>query len=541
MKVHAAIGRALRDLGVDVVFGLPGDANLYAIDSYVRDGGGRFVPVAHEASSVLAALGYAQVSGRVGVASVTHGPGFTNTLSALVEGVRSSVPVVLLAGDTPVEDREHLQNVNQREFVLATGAGFEQLHSPRTLSQDIARAFRRAILERRPVVLNMPIEFQWLDVDYQTPVFHLSDDRAVVPSSDELDNAIGIIAAARRPVVLAGRGAMLPQARAAILRLAERIEAPVATTLRASGLFHGEDCNLGVCGTMATSVATDTIMGSDCIVAFGASLNIFTTAMGSLIRNKRVIQVNAERSEVGKSLNPDAGLVGDPGLTADRMTGLLDEAEIAPSGFRSDELRDKLAKYRPAPKLPGQPRAGTVDIRQALLRLNEAVPADRILVTDVGRFIHEAWPIFGVQHPRSFVYAFGFASIGFGVAEGLGAAQAADGRTTLVVVGDGGFMLGGLTEFNSAVRAGSDLIIILCNDNCYGAEHVQFRNKDMDPALSLIEWPDFAPVAEALGGRGVTVRNLNDLEIAVKAIETRDRTRPLLIDVKLDPDLVPTP
>jgi thiamine pyrophosphate-dependent acetolactate synthase large subunit-like protein len=539
MKVHAAIARALVDLGVEKIFGLIGDANLYMVDSFIRDAGGKFVSVVNEASSVLAALGYAQVSGRIGVATVTHGPALTNTLTALVEGVKSTVPIVLLAGDTPVEDRDHLQKINQREFILATGAGFEQLRAPGTLSDDISRAFRRAHLERRPIVLNMPIEFQWLDVDYRKPSFHLSEDRALVPSSSELDDAVGIIAAAKRPVVLAGRGAIDLEARAALIRLAERIEAPLATTLRGSGLFDGEPFNLGVCGTMSTGVAVETIMEADCIVAFGASLNKFTTAMGSLIKGKRIVQVNLERAEVGKNFAPDAGLVGDPALTADAIIRLLDEAEIPGSRFRSDALRQKIDAYLLEPKLSGAQREGAVDLRQALLRFNEVIPADRVFVTDAGRFIYESWYVMRVKHPRSFVYTVGFGAIGLGLGEAIGAAEAADGRPTVLVSGDGGFMLGGLTEFNSAVRAKQDLIVIICNDGSYGAEYIQFRNRNMDPTLSLFTWPDFAPVAEALGGKGVTVRSEKDLASAVKAIETRDRTRPLLIDLRLDPDNVP--
>ena len=539
VKAHVAIAMGLTDLGVDTMFGLIGDANLYMVDSFIRDFGGKYVSAANEAGTVLMALGYAQVSGRVGVATVTHGPALTNTLSALVEGVKSSVPIVLLAGDTPVEDREHLQKINQRELIMATGSGFEQLRAPATLSQDIARVFRRAMLERRPVVLNMPVEFQWQDVEYQKASVHLPEDRALVPSSAELDNAVGIIAAAKRPVVLAGRGAMQAEAKAAIVRLAERIEAPLATTLRGSGLFSGDPFNLGVCGTVATAVGLETIMESDCIIAFGASLNKFTTAMGSLVKDKRVIQVNLERAEVGKNLEPDAGLVGDPGLTADTILHWLDEAEIPPSGFRTEELKRKIASYTPERKGPGKPRAGTVDMRVALQKFNAAVPAERVFVTDAGRFIYESWAAFGVQHPRSFVYTVGFGAIGFGVGQAIGAAAAAEGRPTLLLSGDGGFMLDGLTEFYSAVRAKSDLIVIVCNDGSYGAEHIQFRNKNMDPALSVLEWPDFAPIAESLGGAGVTVRTGDDLDSAVAAIKNRDRSRPLLIDLKLDPDCIP--
>ncbi len=539
IKFHAAIARTLGDLGIDTMFGLIGDANLYMVDSYMREGRGKFVSLAHEASAVLAALGFAQVSGRTGVATVTHGPALTNAMTALVEGVKVGIPLVLLVGDTPMEDREHLQNIDQRELISATGAGFEQLRTPGTIAEDMARAFRRADLERRPVVVNVPVEFQWHDVEYRKPLVFLPDNRAVVPSGADLDNAIGIIAAARRPLVLAGRGAIDAAARAALVRLADRIEAPLATTLRASGLFAGESFSLGVCGTLANDVAVEAISQADCIIAFGASLNRFTTAMSSLTRGKRIVQVNRERAEIGRKFTPDAGLVGDPALTADLIVRWLDEAEIPPSGFRDEALRQRIAAQSLPRKLAGIPRPGTVDFRQALLRLDAAVPADRVFVTDGGRFVYESWYVMQVRHPRSFVYTAGFGAIGLGLGEAIGAAEAANGRTTLLLSGDGGFMLGGLTEFNSAVRASQDLIVVICNDGGYGAEYIQFRNKNMDPALSLFAWPDLAPVADALGGQGITVRSEADLDAAAHAIGTRDRTRPMLIDLRLDPELIP--
>ena len=130
-----------------------------------------------------------------------------------------------------------------------------------------------------------------------------------------------------------------------------------------------------------------------------------------------------------------------------------------------------------------------------------------------------------------------FGAIGLGVPYAVGAAVGAKGRPALVVCGDGGFMLGGLAEFSTAVRHGLDLIVLLCNDSAYGAEHIQFRNKNMDPSLSMFVWPEFADVARALGGEGVTVRTTADLEVAEAAI--RNRRGPLLIDLKCDPDHMP--
>lgn len=534
VTVWAATARYLADLGVDTMFGLIGDANLFMADSFVRDCGGHYVSASHECGAVLMALGYAQVTGKVGVATVTHGPGLTNTITALVEGVKANTPMVLLAGDTPVTDKDNFQNVPQREHVLAAGAGFEQQRSPQTLAEDMIVAFRRAQIERRPIVLNMPADFQWQEVEYRRISLHLPEYRGVVPESEDLDNAVGIIASARAPIVLAGRGAGDERSRAALIRLAERVGAPLATTLKARGLFRGETFNLGVFGTLATDVASETIGKADCIIAFGAGLNKYTAAHGDYLEGKRVIQVNLERGEVARNRDVDAAVVGDPALTADRFVELLDLAEIPASGFRSDDLREKIAEGRIQPYLSKENAPGTVDVRTALLRIAEAIPEDRVVVQDGGRFMVEGWKTMHAPGPRSYVHTVNSACIGLGMGQAIGAAVAAKGRPTVLVVGDGGFMNGGLVEFVTAVREKLDLIVIVCNDNGYGAEYVQFRRKQMDPSLSLLHWPDLAPVAVALGGQGVTVRGEGDLDQAVEAV--RSRRGPLLIDLKLDPE-----
>lgn len=539
MKVYEAIARTLVDVGVKELFGLIGDGNLYVVDSYVRACGGRYIGAVHEAGAVLMALGWSQVVGRTGAATVTHGGGLTNAVTPLVEGVKCRIPMVLLCGDTPMEDREHLQKVNQHEFVVACGAGFEQLRSARTVAQDVVRAFQRAWLERRPIVLNMPIDFQWQEATLEKVSLKFPEVRSATTSSTDMDNAIGIIASSRRPIVLAGRGAMAPEAQAAIRRLAARIEAPLTTTLRGKDLFLGDDFNLGFCGTLSNPLALDVIMQSDCIIAFGATLNKYTAGLGSLTTRKRIIQVSPHQEDIGRFTQFEAGLVGDPDIVADAMVALMDEAEIPGSGCRTDELRERIRNYEPATRMRGEPRPGTVDVLQALQALNQALPPERTYATDGGRFAIAAWAGIDVQTPRQFVHTQSFAAIGQGLGEAIGAAVASEHRPTLLVVGDGGFMLGGLSELTTAVRENLDLVIAICNDGSYGAEYIQFTKKDMDPSLALLEWPDFAPVAQALGVPAVTVRSNADLDAAMAALEARVRGKPFLIDIKLDPGLMP--
>ncbi len=537
MKVLESVAQFLKDNDITTIFGVLGDANMFYVDHFVRKLGGKYVAAAHEAGSTLMALGYASVSGRIGVASVTQGPALINALPALLEGARARLSIVLMAGDISTS-KTHLQSLAQRELVLATGAGFEQARAPETVMEDLHTAFRRAFVERRPVVFNMPSDFQWSDIAYVPSLLKFRERHAAVLDSQDLEDAAGVIAGAKRPIVVAGRGATSAQARAAILGFARRIGAPVMTTLKAKDLFLGEDCNIGVLGTVSTPEAVDAVLLSDCVIGFGASLTNNTTSKKTLVQGKRVVLVNDDAADIDNHHLVHAGVVGDCVSVAERLTYWLDEAEIESSRFVEEDVVQAAIKAR-QPLPPAIPSDGENDVRLILQRLNSMVDANRMLVTDGGRYLAEAWNNVSVSDPRLFVLGHNSGAIGLGVSHAIGAATAEPKRTTLLATGDGGFMMGGLNEFNTAVRYKLDLVVVMFNDSSYGSEHVQFRDREMDPSLAEFEWPDFAPVAESLGGHGVTVRTLADMAKVEEAIASGKR--PLLVDVKMSPDKMPPP
>jgi len=536
MYFHELMARCLRDEGAEVVFGVIGDANLYMIDSFERVCGGRLVSFSNESGGVLAAGGHARVTGGVGLATVTHGPALTNTVTALVELTKERTPVVLLAGDTAVVDRDNFQNIDQRSVVLPTGAGFEQVRSVETAQEDVAMAFRRARAERRPIVLNVPIELQWREAEHVPR--RGSRNAQAMPADvadDDLDVALGVIASARRPIILAGRGAASPEARSALIRLAKRIGAPLATTLRGRDLFRGEPADLGICGTLSHPEALKTILDADCVIAFGASLNKWTTAEGSVLDGASVVQVDTDPEAIGRFSAVDAGIVGSAAPVAERMTRLLDDAEIPSTGYASPALVERLAA-RDLDDYTDVSGGGTVDIRTAIRRLDAAFPTERTLVADGGRFIFSVFDLLPVAHPWDYLHTVNFGSIGLGVGTAIGAATGSAKRT-LLVCGDGGFMLGGLAELNTAVRAGVDLVIVVFNDSAYGAEHIQFRKKDLDPSISTFDWPDLAQVADALGATGHRVTSLEELDAALATVAEPRGT--VLIEILIDPEQVP--
>ncbi len=510
-----------------------GDANLFLVDHYVRACAGRYVPAVHEAGAVLMALGHASVTGGVGVATITQGPAVSNATTALIEGVKGKLPIVLLAGDTPEADPDHLQAVAQQPIIEATGAGFQHLGSPDTAVRDLTTAFDRARAERRPIVLNMPSPFMWEQTEYagvQDPeAVHATDP----VEGTALDDAIGILAAARAPLILAGRGAI--HAKDSLTTLADRIGAPVATTLKAKALFDGARYDLGVFGTLSTPAASDVIGAADCVVAFGASLNRFSTAHGGLLSGKRLVQVDDDVRQLGRYQAADAALAGDPAAVADTFVHWLDAAEIPSSQFTDTIDADALRAPLPTLKLAHEP--GTLNYFDALDRIDRALPADRIFVTDGGRFMTEAWCRIGVSQPLNFVQSVHVGAIGMGMGYAIGASIARPAQQTLFLCGDGGFMMGGLAEFATAVRERLNMVTVICNDSAYGAEYVQFEDRQIDPALSTFAWPSFAAMADAMGATGLRATNTDELQAALEVATVTQG--PVLVELILDPAAMP--
>lgn len=537
MLGYQAIAQALVDQGVDTVFGVLGDGNLFIGDALVQEHDVRLISATHEANAVCMAEGWAKASGRLGVVTTTHGPGLTNTITALVEAVRNATPMLYVLGDTATDDAQHIQKIDQADVVRSTGAGFEQARTVATLAVDVANAVRRAHAEKRPVALNIAYELEWQEVDYRPAPGHTRPTLAVAADPAALDEALGIVASASRPIVLGGRGAARAGARDALVALADRLGAPLATTLLGSGLFRGEPGNIGIFGTLSHSLAGEIISNADCVVVFGAGLNYLTTDQTMLLEGKKVVHVDIDPGHIGRNVAVDAAVVGDARRVAETMIRMLDEADHRPSAFRSADMEARLAAFDPASEFTDESRDDAVDPRTLVLRLDEMLPDDRTVAIDAGRFMIDALTL-PVPDPGSLITSHGFGSIGLGMSTAIGAAVATPQRPTVLCIGDGGFMMGGMTELHTAVHLGLDLVVILFNDGSYGAEHIQLHRLEMDPGSAMHEWPDFVEVAQALGCNTMRVDNLADLKAAGDLIESRAPGQPVLIEVTIDPAMV---
>jgi acetolactate synthase I/II/III large subunit len=537
VKLNDVLAHALKVHGVEVVFGVMGDANMYVVDSFHRNEGGRFVAAANEGGATLMAAGYAAVSGRVGVATVTHGA-IANCVSALFDAVRGHYPLLVLAGDTSRREGFHLQNIPQRDVVVPTGAAYRQVRTPETAAADVASALTQALAERRPVVLELPADFQQADVESGAARVQQVVTGVLTPRADDLEDAAAAVIGSSRPLVVAGRGAGSPGTAQVLRAFAERIGAPVATTLRGKGLFAGDPFDVGIMGTLSHPVASDVIGRADCLVVFGAALSALTTMNGELLTGKRVIQVDTDAAALGRYFPAEVAVLGDAAATATALTALLDEAEAEPASFRSERLAHDLAAWHEQDREAAQ-GDGPLTLTGVLHQVDRTLPRERTLAVDGGRFSHEALRILGVDHPWSYAHCLNVGHIGLSVGYGIGAALARPDVPALVVVGDGGFMLGGLSELNTAVRNRLDVVVVLLNDGAYGAEYYRFVAQSLDPALTTFDWPSFTDVATALGATAVRIADWADFKHLESVV--RPGCGPVLAEVLLDVATIPDP
>ena len=537
MLVAEAVGKALAGLDVDVVFGLMGSGNL-AFTNAMRDAGVRFYAARHENGAICMADGYARVSGRIAAASVHQGPGLTNAVTGLTEAAKSRTPLLLLAADTPAAALRSNFRIDQAGLVEAVGAVAERVHGPATAVQDVARAVRRARVERRAVALMLPLDVQAAELADATAATtgaapatgpRLDPPR---PADAAIAQAAALLEAAQRPAIIAGRGAALAGAGPALRALGERTGALLATSAVANGLFAGDPFDLGIAGGFSTPLAAELLREADVIVAFGAALNQWTTRHGTLVRpGARVVQVDLDTEAIGAHRPVDAGVVGDAGAAARALLDALGTGTRA--GARSDALAARIAARRWRDEPYDESSApGCIDPRTLSIALDELLPDERTVVVDSGHFM--GWPSMYLRVPDAagFVFAQAFQCVGLGLGNAIGAALARPDRLCVAALGDGGALMA-LPELETLGRLGLPMLVVVYDDSAYGAEVHHFR--PLGDAVDLAQFPDtdFAALARAAGCRGLTVRAPADLDGVRAWLGERDR--PLVVDAKVDP------
>ncbi|GLH99098.1 thiamine pyrophosphate-binding protein [Phytohabitans aurantiacus] len=529
MDVATAAGHALRAQGVEHVFGVVGSGNFHVTNALVA-AGARFVPAAHEGGAASMADGYARVSGQLAVLSVHQGPGVTNALTGLTEAAKSRTPMVVLAPEA-TNPRSNFF-VDLPGLAAAIGAEFRRLSVDR-VTEDVTAACHLATSGAgRTVILALPLDVQAMTVIRASLKSLEQHEGRPDHEGREHGRLVDALDAARRPVFIAGRGAR--KARDEIAALADRCGALLAVSAAAKGLFAGHPWYLDVSGGFATPLCAELVAGADLVVAWGSTLNMWTTRHGRLIPPSAVVaQVDLEPAALGVHRPVDIGVPGDAAVIARACGAELDRRGPARAGWRGPELRERIAaegRWRDVSYVD-EGGDGRIDPRTLTIALDDLLPAERTVVVDSGNFMGYPSMFLSVPDAAGFCFTQAFQSIGLGLASALGAAVARPDRLTVAALGDGGFLMS-VAELTTAVRLGVPLLVVVYDDAAYGAEVHHFGPHGHP--LDTVTFPDadLAAVARGFGCAAVTVRDPGDLP-AVREWLAGPRERPLVVDAKV--------
>ncbi|OYO06035.1 thiamine pyrophosphate-binding protein [Enemella evansiae] len=518
---------------VDTVFGVLGNGNAHVIDALLRHPV-TWVSMRHEAGTVAAADAYHRASGRLALATTTYGPGFTNAATSLTEARMARIPLLLVTAQAPTGG---LRPWDIDQVALADVLGVPTLVlSTDNVAAMVQQAVATALTEKTPVVIALPYDLIEQRVSPAALDAPATDQQAAPAprtlTADTLEELVTALRGAQRPVVLAGRGAV--PAAESVRRLAAAVGALAVTSAPARGLFTGYELDAGVAGGFASERTAELIHRADLALVLGAGLNQFTMSFGETFAADSTVWQLDEQDAV---TNPrvDHFASADVGAAAGQLlealatepgpvSGGWDPAQVAGAQFD----RDPGAELAPD---------GQLDPRSLTRRLDEILPADRIVTLDGGHFV--GWPntYLELSDERSLHWiATAFQSIGLGLQAAVGIAHARPDRLLAVFSGDGGALMCA-ADLETLVRESRRTVVVIYNDAAYGAEIHQYGARGINTTPMLIPQVDFAGMARALGAQAEVIRRLEDLKgLADWVTDGADGL--YLVDCRISPDVV---
>jgi acetolactate synthase-1/2/3 large subunit len=539
MKVYERLASAFAAEGVSHIFGIMGDGNMYWMHELDKLGV-KTLEVRHEGAGLGMADGWARVTHTPGVATATCGPGVSQLATALLTASRAESPLVAFVGEHPTNDDEYNQRLDQARFAAACETGFVRLNSPDSTDEIVRKAFYLAKLESRPIMLSAPMDIQqktFEDDEPYKPSSTLFTMRPTPPDPEALERAADIIAKSRKPVIVAGRGARWSGAGDAILKLAERAGAIIATSLMAKTWLSEDPYHAGVSGLYATKTAIQLFEEADCVIGIGASLNRYTTEHGYLYPNARFVHIDAKPHVMmsgGKSA--DCYVQADARSGVEALEALLAKRSFKSSGYRTPEVKKRLTgHFEDRAEFLIEP--GNVDPREVVNTLDEIVPETISLFTGSGSTAGFSNILFRRRRPVVLASHF-FGCIGQMLPAAMGGVLALGNKPAMLVDGDASVMMH-LAEFETMVRYGMPLLVVVMNNQALGSEYYKLDAHGMNAELSTIPTPDLGAVAKAFGGRGKVARSVEDVRDA--ATEWLKNPGPMMIDARIARSVITLP
>ncbi len=512
--------------GVDTVFGYPGGTVINIYDELYSFKEIRHILPRREQAGVHAADGYARASGKVGVAIATSGPGATNTVTGIATAYMDSVPLVVITGQVPTA------LIGNDAFQEADIVGITRpctkhnflVKDVRELAAIIKKAFYIARSGRPgPVLIDFPKDIQVAVTEFKYP--DSVEIRGYKPTLEghprQIEKAVGMLLAAKKPVVYVGGGAILSNASAELTELARKLDVPVTTTLMGLGSYPEDDpLSLGMLGMHGSYYANMAVSHADLLIAVGARFDDRVTGkIATFAPHAKIIHIDVDPTSIKKNVRVDLPIVGDVKGVLAGMLKVLEKQGEAIDAFQ-EAVRPWLAEI--AGWREKHPMAftcsGSVIKPQCVIRsLRELSAPDAIVATDVGQ--NQMWTaqFFTFTRPRTLLSSGGLGTMGYGLPAAMGAQAAFPGRQVIAVCGDGGFQMN-MQEMATIVQNGLPVKICILNNNYLGMVRQWqelFYNKRY--SQTVMDLPiDFIKLAEAFGAKGFRAEKADDVETVIK-------------------------
>jgi acetolactate synthase-1/2/3 large subunit len=538
MRAVDAIMECLKAEGVEVVFGLPGGANLPTYDAFV-DAGIRHVLVRHEAGGGHAAEGYAKATGRVGVAFATSGPGATNVVTPIVDAMMDSVPTVFITGQvrTDLIGTDGFQETDTLGITMPVVKHSFQIRSPLEIPRAIHEAFHIARSGRPgPVVVDIPQDLSRADIDYE-PVtdLHLPGYQPTIDgNTKQIRQAAKAMASARRPVIYAGGGVINANASKELFEFATSDRFPVTCTLMGLGGFPAPHAQwLGMLGMHGTRTANYAMDEADLICCVGARFDDrITGKLSEFAPRAKFIHIDVDPAEISKNIPAHIPIVGD---ARNVLTKLIKEyrALEGVSSARLDDWWAKIAEWQAKHPLRYEDSTDAEIKPQYMVQaLYEATGGDAIVTSDVGQ--HQMWAAqyYHFAKPRRWINSGGLGTMGFGLPAALGAAVGCPDETVVCIAGDGSIQMN-IQELATCAEDKIGVKVFIMNNGYLGMVR-QWQELFWDKRYSHVDmgsFPDFVKLADAYGATGLRLTDKATLVDDMKQALAIDG--PVVVDVRV--------
>jgi acetolactate synthase-1/2/3 large subunit len=538
MRAVDALMECLKAEGVDVVFGLPGGANLPTYDAFY-DAGIRHILVRHEAGGGHAAEGYAKATGKVGVALGTSGPGATNLVTPICDAMMDSVPVVFITGQVRTEllGTDGFQEADTIGITMPIVKHSFMIQHPLEIPRSIHEAFHIARTGRPgPVVVDIPQDLSRADIPYE-PVsdVHLPGYQPTMDGNQkQIRLAAKAMANARRPVIYAGGGVVSANAAAELIDLATCDRFPVTTTIMGLGAFPApHEQWLGMLGMHGTRTANYAMDEADLIIGIGARFDDrITGKLSEFAPRAKFIHIDVDPAEISKNVPAHIPIVGDARNIVSRLT--VEYRSLGADPARLEEWWSRIRTWQQRHPL-GYTDSSDAEIKPQYMieALYEATAGEDVIVTtDVGQ--HQMWAAqyYHFAGPRRWISSGGLGTMGFGLPAAMGAKAGCPDQTVVCIAGDGSVQMN-MQELATCAQERIAIKVFIMNNGYLGMVR-QWQELFWDKRYSQVDmgqWPDFVKLAEAYGATGI---RLEDKHTLVKDMQEAIATEgPVLVDVRV--------